>query len=415
MKKIWKLSFAGSGLIVALSLIGCGGPSGSSGALATVNGDNISMQELVEYIQRKPTVIVDTQSGPQLARVTSGQSLGFQAMRDLIVDKIVEQIAKEQGVYPKDSDVAAELDFQQKVADLRPQRLNIAKEALAAGYSTESFKHQLLVDLCRMRIMTKGITVTPQEVEDYIKTNPDNELFTDPPRIKALMILVPRSDEAKKKKVDDALKQGQPFLTVANEYSIDPQARAATWHYHVDNVNQMPPQVRALLEKTAVGASTDWVAANEGFVKFSVEQKTPAKPKDTKDPTVREIVRRSLAAQKGQATIDINGMIQAKLKNAGEKGIVIVPHNYQDTWKRVMDQMLAAPAQPSAQPGASPQPPVPGTPVPPDASKGGKASAPAPGGSGTTTTTGAAAPSGAATGGAAPGGAAPGGAPQGKG
>lgn len=347
-----KLSSICIGLVGAVVLAGCGS-SDPQGTLATVNGVPISEKDYFNYLQRKANVIVETQRGPVQAIVQPDQPFGFQAMRDMIIDEMLVQIAKDQGVYPSDGDVAKQLKYLQDVSNLSTG-VNVVQEALKRGYTTDSFKKQVLIDLCKERIVTKGITISPQQVDDYIKMHPDDTMFSDPPRISALMILIGKDKAKDKAKIDDELKKGQPFLTVAQNNSIDPDARAVAWHYHVDVVSKMPPQVRELLEKTDINQSTDWLESSEGYVKFYVESKVKAKAKDTTNPTLREFVRRALAQQQGDPQgSKIQRLLQEKFKSIKEDAIQVEPKNYKDQWKMLMERIRSAPLAPADAPGAA--------------------------------------------------------------
>jgi hypothetical protein len=379
-------------------LAGCGGPGDISGQVATVNGDSISSKDYYNYLQRKSSVTGITQQGQKvIVSVPPNESLGFQALRDLVVDKIILQIAKEQGVYPTEAEVAAELKFQQGVADLNGGT-NIVQAALSRGFTTESFKGQILVDLCKSKIISKGITITPTQVDDWIKQHPDSSLVADPPKITALMLLVPAGNSTMKAAADDELKKGRPFQLVAQQYSQDPEREKYTYHYHEIEVPRMPAVLQQLLQKTEVNQATDWQQANEGWVKFFVEKKQASHKKDTKNPVLLQIISRGLAEQQGltqHGANYLNQLIEDKLKAAKESAIQIMPKAYQENWKDFMTQVLKA-KTPTPAPGA----PAGGAPA-----GGATTAGAAPAGA----TTGAA-PSGA-TSGAAPAGAPPAGAP----
>lgn len=333
---------SGLAALAAWMVLGCGGGSnsaGQSGDLAVVDGEPISMAEFHRFLEVKPTVkVYDANGRPVVANIAG--TFGYQGMDDLIRQKVVRHIAKDEGVYPTDKDVADELEFQKK---LNP---NYLKQATQSGLTIEQIKDQLSLQLAVQNIMTKGITVTPDEIDSYIKENPSQ--FVEPATADLDWIVVNTEDE--KKQVDSELATGQRFAEVAMRHSKAENARVLQGKFPVRAVNKFSPGLRALIDKTAVSKSTDWQNNNGLWAKWYVEKKTPEKPIPI-DDTKREEVRRAIAMQRGKAAIDLDKKVNDKLRASK---IEIKKNEYKSSWDTEMQALAPAPAITPTTPAATP-------------------------------------------------------------
>jgi len=347
-----KLRYAYAALaLLTLGAFGCGKKDAAvaEDTLATVNGEKISTKDFVDFLASKQTVYVNAGQGPQLAQ--AAQPIGFQALQDLINKKVILQLAKDQGVLPTDADVSKELDLR------TAQQGDFIQTMTRAGLTLEQIKADLMFDLARERLITKGVIVTPAEVDSYIKENP--KAFTEP--AKASLLYVAVGNSTKKAQVDKDLSGGASFQTVATRYSEDPQARETGGQYPISDESQMPPQLQAIVDKTAPLKASDWVSVGQGFVKFYVQSKTPAKPVAI-TPELKERVRRNLAVQRGQLSTDL-GKKQSEKMQAAQ--ITVSQPMLSKMWESYMDSMKkqsAASSPPAG--GGTGAPTAPGAPAP---------------------------------------------------
>jgi len=309
-----------------LLLTGCNQASpvgGGPDLLAVVNDDPISKEEHYAYLQRKQTVQVNSQQGPTEARVVG--SMGLQAMRDLINRRLILQTAKDLGVAPTKADIEKELEFQQK---LNP---NFVKALTGAGLTLEQIKSDLTVDLSRFNILTKGITVTPADVDKYIRENPDD--FKNPATVELYWIFL--QGDRNKAEVDKQLRDGFQFPLVASRLSEAPDARQTSGRYPVELTDRLPAPVRTIVDKAKVGTPTDWVKDGSNWARFFVQNKTPAS--DMKiDDTMKERVRRAIMEQRGNQANDLANTLSDSLMKA--KVEVKVPY-LRDLWKQAVDTL----------------------------------------------------------------------------
>lgn len=320
--------------VASLALAGCskgGSTSGANGDLAVVNGEAIPMDEYYRYLERKPAVqVVAPQTGNiqagQVAEMPTAAPLGFQAMRDLINRRILLDVARDEKVMPTDEEVAKELDFQSK---RRPQ---FVKGLTDQGLTLPEIRRDLTLDLAKERIVTKGITVTPKEAEDFIKNNPDQ--FMTPEQVKLGVIQV--DDAAAQKQADAALASGKSFSQVALEFSKADGVRDNQGVIVINDLRRADPALQQLVGSTAEGKTTAWTNDNGKYIKLMVMQKIASK-KQVLDATQKEVVRRAMAMERGNAATDLPKRLVEKLRTAK---ITVNPPNLKALWTKAFDQLL---------------------------------------------------------------------------
>lgn len=304
----------------SLALVGChgGGGSGTTGAggdVAVVNGEAISNDEYFRYLERKPLVQVgarepmQVQAG-QIVEMQVATSLGFQALRDLINQRVLLDVARDENEMPTADEVKKELDYQTKA---NPQFM---PALTAQGLTLEEIRRDLTIDLAKQKIVTKGITVSPADADAFIKANPDK--FKTPEQAKVCLVQV--KDVASQKQVDADLAAGKSFEDVAVQHSDDPRVRQSRGVATVGDVGrlaQTQPELAQLIRSTPDGKATDWKPdGNTGrFVKIFVEQKVASKPVPITD-TIKENLRRQMAMERGSQATDLQKRLYEKLKTS---------------------------------------------------------------------------------------------------
>ncbi|MDX2066401.1 MAG: peptidylprolyl isomerase [Fimbriimonadaceae bacterium] len=318
--------------VVGLMVVGCGGGGSGSAPVAIVNNDPVTSEEFNAYLARKRTVTVMGPQGPIDLQVTG--SLGLQALRDMVNRKLLLQIAKDQGVAPTEDAVKKEIDFQQK---RDPQ---FVKKLTGAGMSLEQINQDLKVDLARFNLVTKGITVTPADVDKYIKDNPQE--FVTPAQVELYFIQV-SSDKAKTE-VDTALKQGTTFPIAASRYSEAPGARTSQGRFPITLVSELPPALARIVNDAKVGSPTNWVKDGQNWLRFFVQNKQQEK-KISIDETIKEAVRRRIAEMRGGQANDLTKSLQERLKSAT---VEVKTPSLVEGWKQTMESLKASEGQAGA-------------------------------------------------------------------
>jgi len=281
-------------------LSGCQKPP----SVASVNGETITKEDFFAYLERKPNVRVSTNQGAVDTQLS--EPLGFQALRDLVNRKILIQLAKDETVYPNDSDVKNELDYRESI------QKGFMDTLQKSGLTLDQIRNEIIIDLCQFRLVTKGVTISPEQVAEFMKVNPT--MFQEPPRVELLWIVVDSPKE--RAAVDAELQSGQTFSAVAMKYSKAPGARQNQGRFPADNYDRFPAALKKLVDTTAESKFTDWNADGARTIKFYVQKKVASKKMDTNDGVLKERVRRQLLLQKGSKGTDLNKRLLTKLKDS---------------------------------------------------------------------------------------------------
>jgi foldase protein PrsA len=357
--------------LFALVVAGCAPKEAPEEAVVTINGEAIPMKEYYSRLEKKTRVTVSGgPQGPQQASVVG--TLGSQMMQDLINERILLQLAKEDNLIPSDADVQAEIDFQKKT---NPK---LEASLTEQGMSMDDFKRQIKLALIPQLLVGKGVVVTAPQVDEYIKQNKAS--FRDPER--ATMLWVVANDPKKKALIDKDLKAGKDFRTVALQYTDEPQAAQNGAVFPSENVEGLPPEFQTAIRATAENKATNWIPYGNSSIKLFVQKKTPAKDWEI-TPDIKKRVQRELAAQRGGMTSNFQKRLMDKLKNAK---IDVGPQHLRDPWEKQFTEIKKQIAQ--QEEALRNAPPMGGMP-------GG---APAPGGAPTTPPAGGGTPAPATTG-----------------
>lgn len=271
--------------------------------MATVNGVAISKNDYVDYLVRKPQVEVVLQNQTVNAPVVG--TVGLQAMRDLVNRQLVIQMAKEANVMPTSADVEAEIAFRTK------RTPNYVTNLTSQGITLSIIRRDIEVELAQEKLLTRGITVTPDDVDKWIKEHP--EQFQQPPSVDAMFIMV--KSAAKEKQIDTDLLAGQGFEVVAVRYSEAPNARATGAKVAEHNLTRYPDALRKVIEKTPEGQSTPWISFEGQNFKFFVNRLIPANTVKI-DDTIKELVRREIAKERGTRATDLAQRLNDKLRTS---------------------------------------------------------------------------------------------------
>lgn len=314
-----------AGLVTGFGIFAIGGckGGGGGGSIATINGESISKDEWYRAMEFKPQVnVLDNAGNPVAARVS--ESIGYQAFQDLLRQRLILQLAQDEGVYPTDEDIKTELEFRNKLDG------NFIPTLTANGLKLEEIKSQLRVELASEKLLTKNIKVSDLEIDRYIKNNP--AAFIKPPTASMFWILV--NSKEQQKLVDENLKGGQSFMTVSQQYSVHQDAKS-NQRFPVDVINQMPAPVRAIAESLQEAKTSDWLQLSDGYAKFYMEKKTPAERVKI-DGVLRDKLRRQLALERGKIGIDLDTRLVNKMKSSK---INVNLESLEPRWKKALERL----------------------------------------------------------------------------
>lgn len=312
---------------LALGISGCGK---GEDAIAVVNGEAITAEQYYRHLQFKPDVRVLTDSGPAALQVDG--SFGFQALQDLIAQKVTLQLARDKKLFPTDAEINKELEFKKK---LNP---NFLPALTARGYTFDLIRESITLDLVKERMLTEGINVTAKDVDDYVKQNPKE--FIEPERAEIYWILI--QDKPTQDRVNQELNAGQSFSQVALRHSAAPDAKE-TGARLLDKGTRGNPAIAALpqnlqqaLKPLRDGQKTGWIPFVDGQAMFMLKKRVPERPV-AMDDAKRELLRRLLAQRKGSEARDLNRQVLTKLRDSK---VDIKNTTYQNPWKEAYKEFM---------------------------------------------------------------------------
>lgn len=338
---------------LASMLVGCG--SKENKGFASVNGSPITNSELIEYLETKSTVRISVQGVSQIpntqeANAQVSGTLAFQALQDMVVRKLVIQMAQKEGVLPTMDEVNAQIKL---LGDVNPA---FVQNLQTRGLSMKGIRDQVLVDLAQQRLNSKGIEVTDAEVDAYIKTNKTE--FQDPAKAEMYWIVA----NAQSKVLAEAeLVKGTKFEDVAVKYSLDPNAKKLNGKFGSNGqampggfpINALNGVFKDAIEKTTPGKATDWIAypnQQGAFAKFYIVRKTEARDQEI-TPAKKQLVKQSLAVARGQQTKDIKDKLATMLREAK---ITVEDESLKPLWEKFSEQLKKQAAEtnvPQSTPG----------------------------------------------------------------
>lgn len=194
MSKAHRLVSGIAATLLTVSLAACGG---GGGAVATVNGQNISRADLDNKLEGSPA-----------ARGV---------LQNMVMSTLIDQYAQQHHITVSQDDI-------NKVEDQYKQQYpgDQWNELLKARSLTEAdvqdlIRRQVIID----KAVGGNVTISQKQISDYFNKN--RAQFDKPAQARARHILVPDLKTAQKVEAD--LKAGKDFAAEAKQYSTDPGSR----------------------------------------------------------------------------------------------------------------------------------------------------------------------------------------------
>ncbi len=292
--------------------------------VASVNGEEIKGSEYYYRMEFLPGV------GKVMGNAFAEFPPGFITLEQLITEKLVFQLAKQQGVYPSDLEVQDELATRLRTAP------NLVSAWKSTGRTEEELTYQVRFELAKFNVATAGVTITDVEVADYYKKNPD--MFTVPKQLKLRVIVVRTADD--QAVVNQELAAKKPFSEVAAAHSQD-ATRAVGGDYGTVPITVLGAKIKEAIEGTKIGQDTDWIASTNSatdtvYVKFHIEDIIPPKLQSL-DTDLKRTIRHKMMLQKGAVKNDVDKEMAAQRSKAK---IDIKEKTFADAYKKFIDAYL---------------------------------------------------------------------------
>jgi parvulin-like peptidyl-prolyl isomerase len=287
--------------------------------IATINGEPIKGSEYYHRMEFLPGV------GRFLGNRFAQLPPGFMTLDALITEKLVLQLAKSKGVYPSDPEVTAELMHRIE------ENPRYEQDAIEGGLSKEDLLGQIRVELAQFKIVSFGINITDQEVEDFFKKNPSR--YTIPKRMKLRVIAVMADG---KPKVDAALTAGRSFPETAKLYSLD-LSKNSGGDLGLLPLYTFPDETKTILSSLKIGHYTDWIKQGDtAWLRYFYEDAKPEE-KLPLTPALRRSIRQELMVVKGGIKNNLKDEMKT-LRRAAK--IEITEKDFADAYKKFVDQYI---------------------------------------------------------------------------
>ena len=237
-------------LAIGLSLIAAAcGKQTASEVVARVNNENITKDELYEYLVKE-----------------SGDS----ALNTLIANKIIELEAKKQNIKVTDDDIEAEID---KFAEQYGGRETFEQFLEFYGTPIDELKENIRINLTLEKLLEPSIEIKEDEIKTYFEEN--KESFGEKEQVKASHILV--DSEEKANEVKAKLQAGEDFAALAKEYSTDTSNNENGGDLGYFARGKMVKEFEEAAFSMDIGQISDPVKTEFGYHIIKVEDKKPAK------------------------------------------------------------------------------------------------------------------------------------------
>ncbi|MCH8274954.1 MAG: peptidyl-prolyl cis-trans isomerase [Armatimonadetes bacterium] len=289
--------------------------------VVTINGEAVNASEYysrMEFLQGVGTIL-----GGRFVEMPPA----FITLERIINDRLILQLAEQKGVTPTPGEIENELNRRKAEDPERFQRLS------ELGVSEDRVKAQLAVEMAQFNLLTAGVTVTDEQVEEHYNTN--KLIYTTRATVKLRVIVVKTAVDMAK--VDEALRT-RPFADVAREMSTDITQLSGGDLPEV-RIGALPQNVLNEVSRTPADSDTSWIESEGSFSKYRVERKTPAKqlPLDDK---LKISIRRRLMVDIGRNRNDVRALLDG-LRKTSE--IQIASQGLQKLWEKYRQEYLRAP------------------------------------------------------------------------
>lgn len=253
--------------------------------VAVVNDEVITQAELDIFLRPIYEQYSKEYSGPEL--VNAVHEVREKILNQMIEDKLVYQEAVAQGIEIKEED--EEKEFQAFKAKMEhPGELDemLEREGLTMKSLRERLKKQAMVRQLQDREIRSKVIVSPAELEDFFKKNPDQ--FRTKERVRVKSLTIKKSKEARAKGLTDEkakqtidlleqkIKLNRNFDQIVKSFSEDSHAKQEGPGEWIER-GAMIESVDEALFKTPVGQQTGVVETPIGYHLFRIEVKEAEK------------------------------------------------------------------------------------------------------------------------------------------
>ena len=247
MKRAPLIALLAVGLFAAVFATACGSDNTSVGAndVAVVGDEPISKEQFDELLDRARDNYAKNKQQFPAAGTAQYVALRRQAMQFLVQRAQFEQKAKDLGLEITESDVDKQMltiksqYFGKNGKCDAACEKKYAAEIKKQGVSDEQVREDVRASVVQNKIyetVTKGVTVTDKDIEDYYKKNKQNYVQPESRDVRHILV--------KKKALAESLYQraasGENFAALAKKFSEDPSSKAQGGKLPISKGRQVP-------------------------------------------------------------------------------------------------------------------------------------------------------------------------------
>ncbi len=192
-KKVKLITLISLVLLLSIFMAACSKPASNSEVIAEVNDLKITKEEFYDFLVEQN---------------------GAEALQAMILEKMLEMEIKENKIEITNADIDTEYA---KMAESYGGIQGLESTMMMYGYSPESIKKNIRLNLSIEKLMEPMIEITDEEIVEYYEEN--KEEFGTSEQVKASHILVATYDEAAD--ILGKIDAGESFEDLAAEYSLD--------------------------------------------------------------------------------------------------------------------------------------------------------------------------------------------------
>jgi len=260
---------------------------------------------------------------------------------------LLVQHGREQGYSLSDEQFKNVVDQVKKDNKLDDAQFKAAltQEGMTLDSYRQMMERQMIVGAVQRQEIMQKATLTDEEARQYYDKHPEDFMKPSTVTLREMLFIVPTetrdgqqvfsagADDAAKKKADDArarLLKGDDFATVATEMS-DSASKANGGLIGVVNLDQMNPDLRAVIDKLKPGESSEPVRVKAGYQIFKVDSRTPAEVEAF--DKVRDKISQKVYSER------LDGETQKFLTKLRETALI---EWKDDTYKQMYEKAIAA-------------------------------------------------------------------------
>jgi peptidyl-prolyl cis-trans isomerase SurA len=241
--------------------------------VGVVDGEVITLSDVDEAMPRYGKAnILD--AGNPLDKEIKLRQARKEVLDMLIEERLLQRVAQRFDIKVEDAEVDNAIEQMQQGANVNEETM--AKELAAQGFTLEGYRHFLMAQIRRARIIEAAIrptvSMSEEKIREYYQNHKNNYLF---PEVRVSQILIhvpteatPKDREQAKEKVEtvlQSLRKGTSFEELASRYSDDTTTASSGGDLGFFKKGEMVPMLEAVVFRMKAGEVSEVIQSSQGF------------------------------------------------------------------------------------------------------------------------------------------------------